>query len=68
MNVKSFTPQFKSVDDDFDLKDKRVVFKPIVIDMLDVVSVSFQFQFGGGGRVSILIPPLFSDSDPRRAR
>lgn len=30
-----------SVDDDFDMKDKRVIFKPIVIDMLDVVSVSF---------------------------
>lgn len=29
-----------SVDDDFDMKDKRVIFKPIVIDMLDVVSVS----------------------------
>lgn len=29
-----------NVDDDFDMKDKRVIFKPIVIDMLDVVSVS----------------------------
>jgi hypothetical protein len=29
-----------SMDDDFELKEKRVVFKPVVIDMLDVVSVS----------------------------
>lgn len=33
-----------SVDDDFDLKDKRVIFKPIVIDMLDVVSVRAAFS------------------------
>lgn len=34
-----------SMDDDFDSKDKRVIFKPIVIDMLDVVSVSCLFVY-----------------------
>ena len=28
-----------TLEDDFDLKEKRVVFRPVVIDMLDVVSV-----------------------------
>lgn len=34
-----------TMDDDFDSKDKRVIFKPIVIDMLDVVSVCHSHLF-----------------------
>jgi hypothetical protein len=33
-----------AVSDDFDLKEKRIVFKPVVVDMLDVIRVSLSKQ------------------------
>ncbi|CAG2166525.1 unnamed protein product, partial [Oppiella nova] len=40
-----------TLDDDFDLKEKRVVFRPVVIDMLDVVSIPVRDADGEQTRV-----------------
>ncbi|CAG2115908.1 unnamed protein product, partial [Medioppia subpectinata] len=40
-----------TLDDDFELKEKRVVFKPVVIDMLDVVSIPVREADGEQTRV-----------------